>query len=328
MPTYEKKLTDLKSELKIIEDHIKPLETKVKSGKEFQRNQEMKKKEEEKLKNIGSKKNEIKILQDKNPIEKLEKEYKLLFEKYKKIINENEKYSDIDSEKELKLTSKIKFNDKRFEKNFVEKIDKRKPLNQTFNSNIFNEENVFQYNPKQHLKKISSVLQKIIDKKIKFNTGFNEKNVLDSLFDDYFSIDYDLIQDGDSLLQMSPGKVGIVLFQLFLHLSNSTDPILIDQPEDNLDNRTVYDELNNFVKSKKKQRQIIIVSHNPNLVVSTDSDNIIVANQKGQNKSGKNKKYKFEYVNGAIEHSFSKEREKGILFQKGIREHICCLPPQ
>lgn len=74
---------------------------------------------------------------------------------------------------------------------------------------------------------------------------------------------------------------------------------------------------------KKSTRQIIIVSHNPNLVVSTDSENIIVANQDGQNKSGKNNEYQFEYVNGAIEHSFTDENKSGILFQRGIRQHVC-----
>jgi predicted ATP-dependent endonuclease of OLD family len=108
-----------------------------------------------------------------------------------------------------------------------------------------------------------------------------------------------------------------------LHLSKSKNPILIDQPEDSLDNRTVYRELNEFIKKKKIDRQIIVVSHNANLVVSTDSENIIVANQSGQGESKDNFKYKFEYVNGAIEHSFIDDSKKGILFQRGIRQHVC-----
>ena len=59
------------------------------------------------------------------------------------------------------------------------------------------------------------------------------------------------MQDEDKLLDMSPGKRGIILFQLFLHLSASETPILVDQPEDNLDNRTVYKELNQFIKQQK-----------------------------------------------------------------------------
>ena len=123
---------------------------------------------------------------------------------------------------------------------------------------------------------------------------------------------------------MSPGKKGTVLLILFLQISSSEFPILIDQPEDNLDNRTIYDLLCQMIKEKKKERQIIIVSHNANLVVATDSENIIVANQEAQSTIGIRSKYRFEYVNGSLEHSFAKnEKEKEILYQQGIKEHVC-----
>ncbi len=118
---------------------------------------------------------------------------------------------------------------------------------------------------------------------------------------------------------MSPGKKGIILFQLFLHMSSSQDPILIDQPEDNLDNRTVYQELNDFIKEKKLQRQIIIVSHNSNLVVSTDSENVIVAHQNASSDD----RPKFEYINGSLENTFKDDTAEHILEKQGIREHVC-----
>ena len=126
---------------------------------------------------------------------------------------------------------------------------------------------------------------------------------------------------------MSEGKKGIVILQLYLSLSKADYPILIDQPEDNLDNRTVYQELNDYIKQCKIRRQIIIVSHNANLVVNTDAENIIVANQSGED--GKdNKEFRFEYVNGALENTFTFSQEEedkidGILYKKGIREHVC-----
>jgi len=157
---------------------------------------------------------------------------------------------------------------------------------------------------------------------IKINQSYSLEEVLEGLFKDYFSIEYDLVQNGDSLLEMSPGKRGIVLFQLFLQLSNSDTPILIDQPEDNLDNRTIYQELNTFIKNRKLKRQIILVSHNANLVVSTDSENVIVANQeiKKGNNYEYNEKYKFEYINGALEETFNNGKK---FHEKGIREHVC-----
>jgi hypothetical protein len=66
---------------------------------------------------------------------------------------------------------------------------------------------------------------------------------------------------------MSPGKKSSVLLKLLIQLDNSLCPILLDQPEDDLDNRSIYDDLVNFIKEKKKSRQIIIATHNPNLVV-------------------------------------------------------------
>ncbi len=121
---------------------------------------------------------------------------------------------------------------------------------------------------------------------------------------------------------MSPGKKGLTLFQLFLQLNNSSSPILIDQPEDNLDNRTVFSALNEYVRKKKIDRQIIMVTHNPNLVVTTDSENVIVANQQGQG-SGENVQFKFEYINGPLENDFNDKSQSGILNKKGIKQHVC-----
>jgi ABC-type Mn2+/Zn2+ transport system ATPase subunit len=123
---------------------------------------------------------------------------------------------------------------------------------------------------------------------------------------------------------MSPGKKGTVLLILFLQISSSEFPILIDQPEDNLDNRTIYELLCKMIKEKKKERQILIVSHNANLVVATDTENVIVANQKGQSDGGSGGAYRFEYVNGSLEHTKIKDNKiLSILQSQGIREHVC-----
>jgi ABC-type cobalamin/Fe3+-siderophores transport system ATPase subunit len=143
------------------------------------------------------------------------------------------------------------------------------------------------------------------------------------LFKDNYKFRYNIKYNGDDILQMSPGKRGLVLLQIILHLSNAKHPILIDQPEDNLDNRTIYIDLNDFVKKKKIQRQILLVTHNANLVVSTDAEEVIVANQKGQDAGKDNENYQFEYVTGSLENTFKDKTGKGILKQMGIREHVC-----
>ena len=315
-------LSNIKENIESASKELEPLAKKVKNKSVFSQLQKDLESESAKLKVLKEKQTEIDKLNKSLSTEVIKNKYEELFTSYQNIVEENQKYESIPDTDNLKLNSIIKIDKEKFNENFVRKINKKRSLNQQFGT-FFCLENDYVYDQDKHLDNINIMIDKITSGEISYNAGFDEKHVMLSLLDDYFSIDYNLLQDGDDLIKMSPGKRGIILFQLFLHLSKSENPILIDQPEDNLDNRTVYQELNDFIKTKKSTRQIIIVSHNPNLVVSTDSENIIVANQDGQNKSGKNDKFKFEYVNGAIEHSFIDESKSGILFKRGIRQHVC-----
>lgn len=145
------------------------------------------------------------------------------------------------------------------------------------------------------------------------------KIILDDHFFDYWQITY----KNDRLGEMSTGKASFVILMLIIGLSKSKAPILIDQPEDNLDNRSITTDLVNYLRNKKLERQIIIVTHNANIVVNADAENIIVANQKGQNNETSTSQFKFDYINGAIENSFDRiMNETDILKSMGIRQHI------
>jgi hypothetical protein len=281
--------------------------------------------ETEKLKTINLKEIEVEWLRKRYITTNIKAKYSDLFNCYQDIIaknKENDKCKNISDTGDFSIGSFIKIDAQKFNENYLHKINKKKSLSQQF-GDFFDENSNYLFDASNHLNNVNFMIDKITRGDIGFKAGHDEEHAMYSLLEDYFYVDYDLLQNGDNLMSMSPGKIGIILFQLFLHLSQSRNPILIDQPEDNLDNRTVYQELNEFIKTKKIQRQIIIVSHNPNLVVSTDSENVIVANQDGQNKTCKNFQYKFEYVSGAIENSFIDSSQKGILFQKGIRQHVC-----
>jgi hypothetical protein len=68
------------------------------------------------------------------------------------------------------------------------------------------------------------------------------------------------------------------------------------------------------------------VTHDANLVVLTDAENVIVSNQDGQQINRENEKYRFEYIAGSLENSFrliESETRLGILKSCGIREHVC-----
>lgn len=86
---------------------------------------------------------------------------------------------------------------------------------------------------------------------------------------------YKLKLDGKELSQLSPGEKGALLLIFYLILDKSDTPLVIDQPEENLDNQSVYNILVPFIKEAKSRRQVIIVTHNPNLAVVCDSEQII-----------------------------------------------------
>jgi ABC-type lipoprotein export system ATPase subunit len=111
----------------------------------------------------------------------------------------------------------------------------------------------------------------------------------------YLKPKYILRWAGKDLSQLSPGERGTVLLIFYLFISRDEIPLVIDQPEENLDNETVYEVLVPCIKEAKKRRQIIIVTHNPNLAVVCDADQIIHCEMK------KEENNKITYITGAIE---------------------------
>ena len=91
-----------------------------------------------------------------------------------------------------------------------------------------------------------------------------------------------------------------------------------------LDAGTIHTGLKVYLqKNKKKERQIIIVTHNSNIVIGADSELVIVSNQQGVNSPNRNNK-KFDYIFGSIESSMEKDNTiSEILYSQGIRQHIC-----
>lgn len=106
---------------------------------------------------------------------------------------------------------------------------------------------------------------------------------------------YDLKVDGKTLTELSPGERGGVLLVFYLMLDKRDIPLVIDQPEDNLDNKSVFEILVKFLKQAKKRRQIIIATHNPNLAVVADAEQII--NVRIDKMNGN----EFSFKSGAIE---------------------------
>lgn len=116
---------------------------------------------------------------------------------------------------------------------------------------------------------------------------------------DHISLEYGIKYKGDSLEKLSSGTKGIVLLLLYLVIDvDDNRPLIIDQPEENLDPNSVFEELVEPFRNLCQRRQVIIVTHNPNLVVNTDVDQVIVANNESPEGKGLPK---LSYQSGAIE---------------------------
>ncbi len=144
------------------------------------------------------------------------------------------------------------------------------------------------------------VLQKVEEydfaKQIKQNK--TDKDFSDFLFSlDFIETMYELRLGDKNLSQLSPGEKGLLLLVFYLHLDMENTPLIIDQAEDNLDNDSIFSVLAKCIRNAKKNRQVILVTHNPNLAVGADAEQIIYV------KLEKHKNYKFSYECGPIEES-------------------------
>lgn len=92
---------------------------------------------------------------------------------------------------------------------------------------------------------------------------------------DYLQPHYALTFNDKQIAQLSPGERGAALLIFYLLVDRSDVPILLDQPEENLDNATVSRLLVPAIRRARNRRQVIVVTHNPNMAVYCDADQVI-----------------------------------------------------
>lgn len=100
---------------------------------------------------------------------------------------------------------------------------------------------------------------------------------------------------GTSIQQMSPGQRGALLLIFYLLVDTDPTPLILDQPEENLDNQTVYSMLVPIIQRAKERRQIVMVTHNANLAVCCDAEQIVHA------EFDRADQFALAYTSGAIE---------------------------
>ena len=93
---------------------------------------------------------------------------------------------------------------------------------------------------------------------------------------------YSIIEKGSSINvssdNMSQGKKASIYLEIILEQCKSDESIImIDQPEDNIDNKFITDILIDKIRELRMKNQIILVTHNAAIAINSDSENIIVA---------------------------------------------------
>lgn len=320
----DEKIKENKAELEKIKKELAPLISKVKLQAELEKKAASIKAERTKLDKISLYQKNLKL---KNEAFSKKREevigfYRDVFVKYEELRNEFKKYEN--KFEDISLSIVVGFNESEFNARVVEDFLNKQTLKKIGDVG-WRDEFRYQYDPVKHLEDITKIFNGILDGKVSILKYRSKLDAITKLLENRFYLDFGITYKEDSLDKMSPGKKGLVLLKLLIELSNDEWPILLDQPDDDLDNRSVYADLVSFLQRKKKVRQIIIVTHNPNLVVGADAEEAIVANQAGQETGRDNRKFRFEYVSGALENTFelTEKEEKAILYRKGIRQHVC-----
>lgn len=228
---------------------------------------------------------------------KIQKEYtrhvEIFLEKWRNLLSDkDEKHQEIIKKtilnQDINLEVKINFNEKEFYQLIFDNVDKR-----TYRTTAA---------LKEYFGNIDNIDSWVnFFKEDRFDQIFEDDNfkefIDDILFDlnkrsQYIKVLPDLTYKKKSIDKLSAGQKGTLYLRLQLATSAFSTPIIFDQPEDDLDNDFIIKELVPLIKELKKYRQMILVTHNANIVINADADQIIIA---------RNNDEILNYENGAIE---------------------------
>lgn len=240
-------------------------------------------------------------LKKENTFKKIEELSQKILEQYEEILKiKNELFEGIDNiiqeegllkeSHNIECKGHIKTN-KTILKNCIEEIVTKKTgkyrkesISDFINNEMSTKQEIFE--------SIRNLLKEEKDK-IQYKNGKSESDLIYYLWSlEYIETPYKILLDSKDLSSLSAGQRGAVLLIFYLLLDKRDIPVIIDQPEDNLDNQTIYEYLVPIIKRGKSKRQIIIVTHNPNIAVNCDAEQIIFA----ENKDGE-----ITYKSGSIE---------------------------
>ncbi|WP_419841246.1 TrlF family AAA-like ATPase [Candidatus Poriferisodalis sp.] len=120
---------------------------------------------------------------------------------------------------------------------------------------------------------------------------------------DSLHVEYSISGNGRAFRPIHQGSAGQrAAAMLALLLAYGNEPLILDQPEDDLDNQLIYDLIVQQIRDSKRRRQIVIVTHNPNIVVNGDAEMVHV----------------LDFIKGQCVVS-----QRGSLQDAAVREDVC-----
>ena len=123
--------------------------------------------------------------------------------------------------------------------------------------------------------------------------------------EDSLEVRYSARGDGQrfrSIQEGSPGQKTAALLAFLL--SYGDEPLILDQPEDDLDNHLIYDLIVTQLRAIKRLRQVIVVTHNANIVVNGDAELVVALTAR---------------------HGETQKECEGSLQEQQVRETICAV---
>lgn len=202
-----------------------------------------------------------------------------------------------------KIDFMVNFSKESFSRTVEQNINRNKSANLSEDSKTLLRDELGEPSEEQ----LRNIIHDVLKNGFVFKASVNDdkKQFLSSLLNNPYEVDYlDSIRTNDNAHtpfdQMTGGQKAITMLELIFKLDTNNYPILIDQPEDDLDASGITANVVNFITKQKDNRQIFIASHNANLVVCSDSEEVIIADR-GED---------FIYSSGAIE---DKDIRKSII---------------
>ena len=167
----------------------------------------------------------------------------------------------------------------------------------------------YDFNDSSNVKKFTREISRLLEydcrddnqqQKVGFESQVKDKHSPEELYNMIFGLKYlqpkySLQLDEKNIEKLSPGERGMLLLIFYLIVDKDDKPLILDQPEENIDNQTIHDVLVPCIKKAKERRQIFLVTHNANLAVVCDAEQVIVASIDRKNGNA------ISYDSGAIE---------------------------